>query len=159
MTMAFRFRLAPILRYRKRCEDEHALGLARALRRREAAERELVMRRREIEAGREALVAAGVGGAPGMALHLLADTVARASRWAAAAGNRLAGEQARVDRARQDLVEASRGRRILERLETTQRGLYRRRDESREQRQLDDVASRYHLWRNAGKRSGGGSER
>ena len=55
----------------------------------------------------------------------------------------------RVGKARAALVEATRARRVLERLLESARAAYARRVEALEQRQSDDLASSGLLWRAA----------
>jgi flagellar export protein FliJ len=145
--MAFRFRLAPVLRYRKRLEDTAALELARAEQQHEAVRVRLVQLRAEEAACRRDLGLTAERGATGMELDGLARAVeslrSRSLRGEAA----LAGERQRVEEAHRALVDASRARRILERLEDAARAAHARRIELIERRQTDDIGTVGHSWR------------
>lgn len=141
--MAFRFRLDPVLRYRKRLEDERAGALSEVSRRRETIARLLDTLRAQAAVAREELVAAGLRGSSGGELRLLAETVAAWHRRAAIVASELTAAQARLEAARARLLEASRDRRVLERLAETQLDRHRRGLEARSQTELDDVAGRY----------------
>jgi flagellar export protein FliJ len=145
--MPFRFRLAPVLRLRKRVEDAAALELARAERRREAAAARLAETRREEEACRRDLGHTAARGATGMDLQQLASAVESLRAAGARAAAVLGAEQARVDEARGALVQASQARRALERLEDTARAAHAHRIEAMERRQTDDIGTVGHLWR------------
>lgn len=151
--MAFRFRLAPVLRLRKRVEDARKLGLAAAARTRDTAARRRDELERHTATCRDTLFVTGQEGATGGALRSLADAVDASSRWTAAAGERLASEESRVVAAREDLTKAAQERRTIERLGEIGRALWERESREVEQRQLDDLASVYHRWRQAEERS------
>lgn len=154
--MAFHFRLAPLLRHRKRAEEEGTLALAWALRRRDAAAGRLAALRHETQTGREALAEAVAHGITATELRGMAEAIAALSRGAMRAEGELVAERTRAEQARVDLVRAAQERRLLERLETIQRDGYRRRLATEAQRQLDDVASVHRLWqRTAATRSSG----
>lgn len=151
--MAFRFRLAPVLRLRKRVEDVRKLGLAAAARTRDAAARRRGELERHTATCRDTLFVTGRAGATGGALRSLADAVDASSRWTAAAGERLASEESRVVAARKDLTKAAQERRTIERLGEIGRALWERESRGVEQRQLDDLAAVYHRWRQVEERS------
>lgn len=150
--MAFRFRLAPVLRLRKRVEDVRKLGLAAAARERDAAARRREALARHTATCRDTLFVTGQDGATGGALRSLADAVDESSRWTAVAADRLATEESRVVAARDDLTKAALERRTIERLAEIGRALYEQESREAEQRQLDDLASVYHRWRQAEER-------
>jgi flagellar export protein FliJ len=145
--MAFRFRLASVLRLRKRVEDVHKLGLAAAARQRDAAARGRAALVRHTATCRDGLFLAGQAGSTGGTLRALADAVDESSRWTAVAADRLAVEESHVVEARADLTKAAQERRTIERLGEIGRALYDQQSRETEQRQLDDLASVYHRWR------------
>lgn len=151
--MAFTFRLAPVLRLRKRIEDVKKLGLAAAARTRDAAARRRDELARHTVTCRDTLFGAGQQGATGAALRVLADAVDASSRWTAVAAERVLTEESRVVAARDDLTKAARERRTIERLGEIGRALWEQELRETEQRQLDDLASVYHRWRQAERRS------
>jgi flagellar export protein FliJ len=138
--VAFRFRLAPLLRHRARTEDLLALALARAIERREGAARRLAVLRAEAEAGRAALAHSlrqGTGGMELRALGTAIQVLARRVRWGE---EMLAAADDAVQAARAVLARATRDRRALERLEAIAREGYARDRARAEARALDEVA-------------------
>jgi flagellar export protein FliJ len=145
--MAFRFRLAPLLRHRARLEDERALALARAVERREHAAQRLAVLCVETVRVRAALIGAATAGSTGADLCLLAEAVGASARRTAVAGQAVLADDFRVAGARAELVRATRDRRMLERFESQQREARDRVLVARTQRELDDIASIYGLRR------------
>jgi flagellar export protein FliJ len=141
--MAFRFRLASILRHRRRLEHGRALALAGASQHRDAIARRLSELNRQLVACRESLVTAGRHGTAAHSFLVIADVAEGLARWVRETGQRLAAAQGRVAAARAALVEAVQGRRVLERREDLQRIAYERRARTLEQRQVDEIAGLY----------------
>ncbi len=148
--MAFRFRLASVLRQKKRIEDQRALVLATAASRRDAVAAEHGDLRRQTETYRQALVAAATRGTTGVELRVMAESAHGAWRRARASADRLAVEASNVDVARRELVTAARERHVMEHLEEIHRADFAHRSRLTEQRQLDDLAATYHRWRRDG---------
>jgi flagellar export protein FliJ len=138
--MAFRFRLASVLRYRAWCEDLQALALARA----QASARILAARRgalaaaeRQTRAALDQIVERGDGDA----LRRRAAEL-DALRRAGARAERLLGDaETRVAEARQALLAARRARRALEGLRDRQAATVRKELDRRQARALDEVAA------------------
>ena len=139
----FQFRLAPVLRYRERIEEEKKQLLAAAQRtlaeaearrqalrrRREALARELVSRHRKLDAETLRLTYA----------HL--DFLAReinAADWDVSNCTKA------VDVARDVLVRATKDRKILDRLRDRKKTAFEREEARIENHQLDDANSRYY---------------
>lgn len=139
----FQFRLAPVLRYRERIEEEKKQLLAAAQRtlaeaearrqslrvRREALARELVSRHRKLDAETLRLTYA----------HL--DFLAReitAADWEVSNCSKA------VDAARDVLVRATKDRKILDRLRDRKKTAFEREEARLENHQLDDANSRYY---------------
>ncbi len=152
--MAYRFPLATLLRHRQRFEDARALDLAQALRRRGAAASRLDGLRRQAAGCRDTVARAGARGATGLEIGLLADVLDDLARRAVRAETELATARRQAELAREALVAASQGRRVIERLEALHREDYRQRLESAERRELDDVASLHRLWRSSASAAG-----
>ena len=138
-----------MLRLRKRVEDARKLGLAAAARTRDAAVRRHDALERHTATCRDTLYLTGQEGATGAALSSLAEAVDQSSQWTAAAADRLAAEESRVVSARGELTKAAQERRTIERLAEIGRALWEQESRETEQRQLDDLASVYHRWRQA----------
>jgi len=147
--MLFRFRLAPVLRHRKRLEDAAALDLAHAQRRLEAISRQLTRTRDEMAARTRALAARAARGTTGMELERLARDVQTLGSWSEISTAEITEQHGRTRQARESLIEASRARQVLERLEETQRSAHARELDVMERRQMDDVTAANHLWRGA----------
>jgi flagellar export protein FliJ len=150
--MAFRFRLDPVLRYRKRLEDERSVALAEASRRSEALAQLLDTLRARAATAREELAAAGVSGSSGGELRQIAEAIAAFHRRAVVVASELTAARAKLEAARARLVATSRDRRVLERLAETQLDRHRRGAEARSQAELDDVAARYSVRQRAADR-------
>lgn len=155
--MAFRFRLASVLRYRRHVEDVRGLALARAARERDEMARRLAGLRDDAAAARRSLIALARAGVEASRIQLLAAEVVLAERLAAAAALDLAQREADLLRARAALIEASRDRQMLEQLERTQREAHHERIDDAHARELDDVASRYHERRRSASSEVGGA--
>lgn len=155
--MAKPFRLDPVLRQKKRVEDERASRLAAAARSRDAAARRVDELTAETAALTDALATAGQEGASGAELSTQAEVAERSSRWAKAAAVQLTAEQAEVEQRRLALVRASQDRRLLERLREIRREEAARRGRRLEQGELDDLASVNQLWRRADAETSGPS--
>ena len=139
----FQFRLAPVLRYRERIEEEKKQLLAAAQRalaeaeakrqalrgRREALARELVARHRKLDAETLRLTYA----------HL--DFLAREIN---AADWNVSNCTKAVDVARDVLVRATKDRKILDRLRDRKKTAFDREEARFENHQLDDANSRYY---------------
>lgn len=142
--MSFHFRLASVLRHRRRLEDAQALALARDRALEAAAGEALSAARHVTRDARATLGDAAFIGTTGAALGDLALRVHHAERGADTAGQDLATAQAQSEAARAALVEAAQARRTLERLEEVQRAAHRRAAQVREQKSIDEVAALYH---------------
>jgi flagellar export protein FliJ len=142
--VAFRFRLAAVLRHRRHVEDLRGQELARALRGRDQVLAQLAALRAEAAGHRSALAARGRAGTDGATLASAASTIELLDRLATAAARELAAAEAALAVARRALVEASRERRLLEVLERGQREAHEARVEAAATREMDDIASRYH---------------
>lgn len=142
MSTRFIFRLAPVLRHRRRTEDARAREMRRATERLESARVRQNGLERETEAARAALAVEAVTGITGSALRMRADGVRDAISRACAAAAVTTTEAARVEERRAELVEAARARRILERLEDVRRSAWHAEIRRAEQRENDDLATR-----------------
>jgi flagellar FliJ protein len=145
----FTFRLQSVLRLRQRAEEHQALALASATHALIEAERVLDAERRRLAGAHESLAVAGRSGAQGVEIQELAAAVDASASSVGVAREQRATAAARVEAARARLVEASRDRETLERLEEGQRAAAAKVVEGHERRTLDDMASIYHLWRGA----------
>ncbi|HUO62173.1 MAG TPA: flagellar export protein FliJ [Terriglobales bacterium] len=154
--MAFHFRLASVLRHRKHLEDAAALDLARANLRLEALSRQLTRICDEMAARTRDIGASAARGASGMELRRKADDVQTLDRWSVLTAAEAAAQREQRERARQSLVEASRSREAIERLEASQRAAHAREVEAMERRRADEVTAASYLWRRA--QTAGGPE-
>ena len=143
---AFAFRLEPVLRARRWTEDEKVLALSRALMRRAATIERLRALQREAAVCQRALTETAGEGATGALLSRLARAVESLAQEEAATVSLLHAEDSQVERARADLIEAARGRKVLERLKERQHDSHRQWVEAASRRQADDLASAHHLW-------------
>jgi flagellar export protein FliJ len=145
--MPFRFRLEPVLRLRERLEGTAALELARAEQRHEAARVRLAELWADEAACWQHLASTAERGTTGGQLDQLARAAEHVHARAVRGAAELAAERQRVDEARAALVDASRARRVLERLEETSRAAHARHTHVIERRQIDDIGTVGHLWR------------
>jgi flagellar export protein FliJ len=134
-------RLALVLRLRKRAEDVRAKALAVAATARARETRRLEALRDRMQAGRRALVAAGLHGAPGGHLLLAALLAEQARLVAHAQVGREQAARAEERTAQAAVVTAAQQRRAVERVLEMRRAEVQRARETHEQRRLDDVAS------------------
>jgi flagellar protein FliJ len=141
MMARFVFRLAAVLRHRKWIEDEKQAGLAtaaRALREAQAARQALCERReglaRELVAQHAAL--------DGETLRISYAHMNFLAREINAADLQVVANTQLVELARNALVEASKGRKILERLRERQEQVHKAEELRFEQRDLDDANAR-----------------
>lgn len=152
--MGFRFRLAAVLRHRRRVEEIRALALAGTRRQHGATAARLAAVEDALASGRGALLDAGRRGTTGAELARLADGVATERRRALATADRLRADEAAVETARADLVVAARDHRLVQRLEQLGRARHRAALDAAARRELDDIAGAYHLWRRRGRAGG-----
>jgi flagellar FliJ protein len=145
--MAYRFRLDPVLRHRRRLEDLRAQDLARAHQSLEAVREQFTALASEAIASRHALGDAAERGIAAAELSQMARDIEILHAESARCAARVSAEGERVDAAREELIKAAQGRQILERLEASARAAHGRRIEQLEQQQTDQVAASGHLWR------------
>ena len=147
--MAFQFRLDAVLRYRRHREDAAVLGLAESERPLRSLRVRLAALADDALVSRVALAASTKRGGSGALLAALAGSVEALHAQSAQCATQITEQQVRVGKARATLVEATRARRVLERLLESARAAYAHRVEVLEQRQSDDLASSGLLWRAA----------
>lgn len=144
MSARFTFRLARILRHRRRTEDGRALAVRQALERHETARTRQATLESAADLARSALTMDCNAGVAAAALRLHADGVRDLHGRARAAALLTAAEASRVEERRAALVEAARARRALERLEEIQRGAWQAEHAREDQRTTDEVATTRH---------------
>ena len=144
MSARFSFRLARVLRHRRRLEDARALAVREAIDRHETARAREATLERAAEQARETLRTDCAAGTTGAALRLTADGVTDLHGRARAAAILTAAEAARVEEKRVELVDAARARRALERLEEMQRAAWQAERLRTDQRTTDDIATTRH---------------
>ncbi|MFG0330957.1 MAG: flagellar export protein FliJ [Phycisphaerales bacterium] len=140
----FTFKLDPLLRLRRREEEERQRDLAVLLRRQHDIENQIRDIQRRIEEGKRELGSrlAGRVDAPAIRAHaqMTIDLDRRARQFAVG----LAEVYRQIDRARGELIEARRRRRALELLRERRRDEWLRSYRRREANEIDDlVMSRY----------------
>jgi flagellar export protein FliJ len=140
----FTFRLARILRHRRRTEDGRALAVRQAIERHETARTLQVTLECAAEQARSALTTNCSAGVSAASLRAHADGVRDLHGRARAAAILTAAEASRVEERRAALVEAARARRALERLEEIQRGAWTAEHARADQRTTDEVAATRH---------------
>jgi flagellar export protein FliJ len=140
----FTFRLARILRHRRRTEDARARSVRQAIERHETARTRQAMLESAAELARGALTEHCSAGVAAALLRLHADGVRDLHGRARAAAILTAAEASRVEERRAELVEAARARRALERLEEMQRGAWQADSARADQRTTDEVATTRH---------------
>ncbi len=144
MSTAFAFRLARLLRHRRRVEEARALAVRGAIERREAAcARQATLERAATQA-RHSLNAECVTGLTGASLRLRADGVRDLLGRTRAAAVDAAAEADRVEERRAELIEAAQQRRALERLEDIQRAAWQVAMTRNDQRVTDEIATSRH---------------
>jgi len=147
--MAFRFRLDAVLRHRRHREDAAVLGLAESERPLQSLRVRLTALAGDAIASRGALADGAHRGGTGALLAELARNVEAVHARSAQCATDIVEQQARVEKARATLVDATRARRVLERLQESARAAYASRIQALEQGQSDDLASSGLLWRAA----------
>jgi flagellar export protein FliJ len=140
----FTFRLARILRHRRRTEDARARAVRQAIERHETARTRQATLEAATELARRALTENCGAGVAAASLRLHADGVRDLHGRARAAAILTAAEASRVGERRAELVEAARARRALERLEEIQRGAWQADSARADQRTTDEVATTRH---------------
>jgi flagellar export protein FliJ len=140
----FAFRLARLLRHRRRIEDARALAVRQAIERHETARARQATLEAAASHARAALTGQCAGGVSGAWLRAHADTAGDLHGRARAAAILTAAEASRVEVCRTALIEAARDRRALERLEERQRAAWRTGLARAEQRTTDDIATTRH---------------
>jgi flagellar export protein FliJ len=140
----FAFRLARVLRHRRRLEDARALAVRQAIERHESARARQLSVEVAAEHARAALSADCASGVTGAALRMHAESVRDLHGRARAAAILTAAEATRVEERRAELVDAAQARRALERLEEIQRAAWRAEVDRTDQRITDDVATTRH---------------
>ena len=144
MSTRFAFRLARLLRHRRRIEDARALAVRQAIERHESARTRQMSLELAAEHARAGLNAECATGATGATLRAYADGVDDLHGRARAAAILTAAEASRIEERRAELVEAARARRALERLEEIQRAAWRAEIARADQRTTDDIATTRH---------------
>ena len=144
MSARFAFRLARILRHRRRLEDARALAVRQAIERHASARTRQASLERAAEQARDALNADFAAGGTGADLRAHADGVVDLHGRARAAAILTAAEATRIEERRAELIEAARARRALERLEEIQRAAWQAEAARTDQRITDDVATTRH---------------
>jgi flagellar FliJ protein len=144
VSAAFVFRLARILRHRRRIEDARALAVRRAIERHETARARQATLEVAAERARAALTGDCAIGLSGASLRARADGVRDLHGRARAAAILTTAEASRAEERRAELVEAARERRALERLEEIQRAAWQAELTRADQRTTDDIATTRH---------------
>jgi flagellar export protein FliJ len=137
----FMFRLAPLLRRRRRTEDVCARELRRAIEQHQSAQADEAALARALAVAQASLAAETAAGLSGAALRTLAGAVDDLTTRVRTAAALTATEAAHVERRRTELVDAARARRTMERLEEMQREAWRAGIARAEQRIDDDLAT------------------
>jgi len=139
----FRFLLQPVLDLRKRLEDEKQLVVAMRARELEAAEAELARLNREFKSNaallKERHTALAVRELQSIYAHLQFLDRCIVAQIQIVAERRVA-----LDRARSDLLAASREKKVVEKLKERRREAFVLEAERVEQRELDDGNARRH---------------
>ena len=144
MSRGFAFRLARVLRHRRRLEDARALAVRQAIDRHETARARQATLEVAAAQARRALTHDCATGVDGAWLRLRADGVRDLHGRARAAAILTSAEAARIEERRAELVDAARARRVLERLEELQRGAWLAAHARADQRTIDDIATTRH---------------
>ena len=141
MKNAFVFRLARLLRHRRRVEEARALALRHAIQHRDAARARQVTLEHAVAQARAVLNAHCTAGVTGASLRLQAEQVRDLQARAGAAETEASSETARVEERRAELVDAARDRKALERLEEIQRAAWHMALTRGDQRATDEIAT------------------
>lgn len=141
MMPRFVFRLAPVLRQRERIEDEKKQLLAEALRALREAETELsALRTRRESIARE--VASEHAELDGETLRITYAHLDFLTREIRAADQRVVERTTAAGLAREALVDASKDRKVMDRLRERQHEVFKQEELRLEQRDLDDANAR-----------------
>jgi flagellar export protein FliJ len=140
----FAFRLARLLRHRRRVEEARALAVRGAIERHEAAVTRQGTLERAATQARTSLNAACATGLTAASLRLRAEEVRDLLGRARAAGAVAVAEAARVEERRAELIDAAQHRRALERLEGIQRAAWQAAMTREDQRVTDEIATSRH---------------
>lgn len=147
--MAFHFSFAPVVRRRGCLEEGAARDLAPTTRRLETLNRHLGKVSSEMAAHRRTILHSARLGATGMELGQLARDVESLERLSIAAAGKAHARREKIERARGNLVVASRFRQMLERFEELQRRDHAH-DEQRgtaKRRLADETTAAGRQWR------------
>jgi flagellar export protein FliJ len=137
----FVFRLEPLLRARRRAEEEAQLAVAQLQRQRMALEEALRGYQRKISHGKESLRGALTGPIDIRALRLEAGASLHLARTAQQVVLELAGLDKRQAAARAGLIEARKRRRALELLKEQRYEQWKRQLDKAETAQIDELVT------------------
>jgi flagellar FliJ protein len=137
----FKFALEPVLKIRRRAEQEKQRAVAAVQRERLSIEETLRRQQRRIQEARTAMRSqlTGTLHAPDLRLH--AGAVLQDMRQAQRMAQELAAVHRRLEAARRELVEARRARRAIELLRERRLARWTAEQERIEQQHLDELAA------------------
>lgn len=138
--MAFRFRLQPVLDHRAHLEDLALNRFAARLQAQAECERHIAWLQKEMRRARQELYEREQEGMPAKDYILANEYVTVLRLQVMREQSRLPLLKAQTEQARQEVVEATRGRKVLEALRDRHRQEYEREERLAEQRLLDEVA-------------------
>lgn len=136
----FAFQLQPVLRHREILEDRARQDLAEALGRERELQERLERRRAELAALREELQTRQAHGIAVQDLLLFEESIAHRGRLLSVLMREAEEARREVERRREALAEASRDRRLLEKLREKKKEEHGREMARRETIQLDEIA-------------------
>jgi flagellar protein FliJ len=144
MSQKFTFRLARLLRHRRRVEETRALAMRGAIEQHEAACARQVAFEHSATEARASLNADCAAGLTAASLRVRVEGVSDLFSRARAAAEDAAAEALRVEERRAELIEAAQQRRALERLEEIQRAAWKAATIRNDQRVTDEIATTRH---------------
>ena len=135
----FVFKLEPVLRHRQRIEDEHKRAVGLLVREVVSAEQQLRSMQEALSEDKAQMADALIGEVDVRWIRRHAVHVNQATIRAQQIAGQLMGLHHRVAEARQTLLEASRARKVIEKLRQRHEQRWAESQQRRENRELDDL--------------------
>jgi len=147
----FKFRLAPVLRYRERIKEEKQWELRALNEARRKMEEEICLLEQELRDSEEAVMGQEGRIYSVNELRLYGDHVSRLARWVREKHRVLAAVEQKLDEKRGELVEALRAVKTLEQLFKRLEKKFHREQEIEERKSADEISQRRFIYHGGGR--------
>ena len=147
----FKFRLAPVLRYRERIKEEKQWELRALNEARRKMEEEICLLEQELRDSEEVVMGQEGRIYSVNELRLYGDHVSRLARWVREKHRVLAAFEQKLDEKRGELVEALRAVKTLEQLFKRLEKQFHREQEIEERKLADEISQRQFIYHGGGR--------